>query len=141
MTCAPESRCITPQGRWWAGAVGMFGLVTGLGPWVDADNLSSPIFRALVDWMPLRWWGAGFLTTFILSVVTILTRRRTWFGAMLANNLTVTAAWTSAIVYGRFWLGLPLSMAAMGLWGFVIVTHVLLLVGLAVPPWGRHVGG
>ena len=133
MTC-PAGHCLAPRGRWWAAAVAGFGLISGLGPWIDAENLSSPIFAALVDWMPLRWWGVGFLAASAIAMVAVVTGRRSWLEAALAINFTVSTGWTSAIVWGRFASDLPLSMAAMGLWGFVLVTHVLLLVGLASTP-------
>lgn len=105
-------------------------LLAGLAPFVDAGSFTSPLFEPIRDLAPLKVWGSVWLLAALLGIHGAY--RGAWETYIAAHILlaALSTLWLATLLYARWWLGIPLTLTAIGLWAYPLLQSLL---SVAVP--------
>lgn len=95
--------------------------LAGLAPFIDGASLQTPVFEPIRLLAPFWVWGVAWLVAAVAGVIGA--SRGSWAAYTIANVLVagLSALWLGAVIYGRWWLGITLSLTAIGLWAFPLL--------------------
>lgn len=105
--------------------------ITGfIGPHVNPQNLTAPVFDTFRQVMPMTSWANLFALVALLGIVALVTARPVPYVLANAGLLFLATVWVSVLGYGRFINGIGVSDLAFGLWFYPLFHSV---ISLAIP--------